>query len=399
MNKNAMADHQKRLMDLSIQTGTGKLKGDEYSKAVAAANDDYKRITDENEERFKDKAQNVGHLANLAIPPGWLALGTSGLADGKVLPALLATLGFTLIGLFSLSRAYRTTLRIYSGAATAKGQASAVKAPSVKPTGTLFVERSLPWVSEYASGIAVAGLRGLIRAPEIKMMMIGPVIMLVVFGGAFGSQIGKIPREAAPLIAFGAAAMTVLIMVQLTANQFGYDRTGFRAYVLGPVPRREILLGKNLAIAPFALGVALLALAIAGIVFPMRIDHYPAALLQVVSLYLVSCLLMNYMSIYCPIAVASGTMRPAHVHWGPVLMQMLIMMVYPLLTVPLLFPYGLELLLEQFDMPEGVPVSLLLSILILFVVVLIYRKMITGQGTLLHTREKKILEVVVSKEE
>ena len=54
-------------------------------------------------------------LVNLVLPPGWLPLGIRGLAEGNVLPALLGTLGLTLIGSASLRRAYRTTLRLYTG--------------------------------------------------------------------------------------------------------------------------------------------------------------------------------------------------------------------------------------------------------------------------------------------
>ena len=39
-------------------------------------------------------------------------------------------------------------------------------------------------------------------------------------------------------------------VVQLMANQFGFDRDGFRVFVLSAARRRDILLGKNLSFAP-----------------------------------------------------------------------------------------------------------------------------------------------------
>ncbi len=45
--------------------------------------------------------------------------------------------------------------------------------------------------------------------------------------------------------------------VQLMANQFGFDRDGFRVFVLCAAPRRDILLGKNLAFVPVALVMVL----------------------------------------------------------------------------------------------------------------------------------------------
>src|SRR5262249_35081594 len=41
---------------------------------------------------------------NLVLPPGWLALGVAGLAEGNPLPALLATVVLGLIGSASLWR-------------------------------------------------------------------------------------------------------------------------------------------------------------------------------------------------------------------------------------------------------------------------------------------------------
>ena len=41
-------------------------------------------------------------LVNLVVPPGWLPLGATALAEGNVLIALLGTLGLTLIGTASL---------------------------------------------------------------------------------------------------------------------------------------------------------------------------------------------------------------------------------------------------------------------------------------------------------
>ena len=57
-----------------------------------------------------------------------------------------------------------------------------------------------------------------------------------------------------PLVAIGGMAFVLLGVVQMMANQFGFDRDGFRVFVLSAAPRRDILLGKNLAFAPLAAG-------------------------------------------------------------------------------------------------------------------------------------------------
>jgi hypothetical protein len=208
------------------------------------------------------------------------------------------------------------------------------------------------------------------------------------------------PAEIRPLMAFGVAAMVLLVSgVQLIGNQFGYDRAGFRAYVLSPLPRREILLGKNLAVAPVGLGLAAASLLVIGAVFPMRADHYPAVLAQLLTAYLIFCMLANALSIMAPIPLAAGSLQPASIKAVPVLLQMVFLMVMPLAIAPVLVPYGVEILLDKLDVISGVPISLPLSMVLLALVLLVYRKVVGWEGSWLAVREQKILEVVTSKAE
>jgi ABC-2 type transport system permease protein len=247
--------------------------------------------------------------------------------------------------------------------------------------------------------VATAAFRSLTRAPEAKMMLLAPIIMVVVFGGVLMTRAGSPPEALRPLMAIGAATMIVLMSVQLIGNQFGYDRAGFRAYVLCPSPRREILLGKNLAFAPLVLGFGFFAVLLIGIVYPMRIDHYPAAIAQLLSMFLVFCMLANVLSIFAPIAMAAGSVQPQNVKMVPVLLQFVFLMFFPVALVPVLLPIGVEVLVEEVGEVRGLPVSLVLSLMILTIVMLVYRRVLTWQGEWLETREQKILEVVTSKAE
>src|SRR5262249_39278754 len=149
---------------------------------------------------------------------------------------------------------------------------------------TLLVERQLPGLSEQAAAIAVSGVRGLLRAPEAKMMLLTPVLMLVIFGSMFLARRTVPPEAVRPLIAAGAMAMILLSMGQLIGNQFGFDRGGFRVFVLCAARRGDILLGKNLAFAPLALGLGAAAVVVLQAVQPMRLDHFLATVPQFVSM-------------------------------------------------------------------------------------------------------------------
>src|SRR5262249_11884274 len=156
----------------------------------------------------------------------------------------------TLIGAASLHRAYRTTVRLYQGEYTAA--APKVVAPPSTPAPvpapaanrSLFLERTLPLVPERTAAIALATLVGLWRAPEVKLQLLSPLIVGVVFGWLFLTNTGEPPPQTRVFMAIGGMTIVLLSMVQLVGNAFGYDRAGFRVFVLGPAPRRDVLLGK-----------------------------------------------------------------------------------------------------------------------------------------------------------
>lgn len=390
-----------RIMQAADDLQAGRITQDEQNRRLKEINDQYEAERREQSQRSLDQALRVARVLNAVLPPGWLALGAAGLAEGSVLPALLGTIGFALIGTASFWRAYRTTLRLYTGQYTAaeRKAAKAVAAPP-DPNRVRLVERRLPWVGEHVSAVATAGFRSLTRAPEAKMAFLAPLMMVVIFGGMAASGRGDQTPVLRPLMAYGAGAMVLLIAgVQLMGNTFGYDRAGFRAYVLSPLPRRAVLLGKNLAVAPLALGLALVAFAIAGVVYPMRIDHYPMVLAQLLSTFLILCVVSNVLAILTPIPLAPGSLQPARIKIGPVLLQLLITLCLPVLVLPVLAPYGLEVLLDQNGTARGVPVALPLSLVGLAVVGLVYWWAIRIQGDWLARRELKILDVVTSRAE
>jgi hypothetical protein len=388
----------------SSELGARKITPAEYARRKKEIDDEYQRRTDEAKAEKWAGVERTARLLSLILPPGWLPLGMEGLPDRRVVPALLAMLAFGLIGSASLWRAYRTTLRLYTGEIGGGGrrEGTAARAPAKPedPTRVHLLERRLPWVSEHAAAVALAAFRALTRAPEAKMSILAPLIMVVVFAGVSTTTEGNPHMLLRPLLAFGAASGVLLICgAQLIGNQFGYDRAGFRAYVLSPVPRREILLGKNLAVAPLAIGLGLVILILVGAVYPMRIDHYPAAIAQLVSAFLVFAMLANGLSILAPIPLKAGSMQAAQMSMIPVLLQMLFLFLLPLAMLPVLLPIGLEALLDHLDVTDRLPVSLALSLVLLGLLVLLYRQVLTWEGRWLVAREQKILEVVTSKAE
>jgi hypothetical protein len=356
----------------------------------------------ERDRRFEHQAERTAGLLNLVLPPGWLPLGAAAAVEGKALPPVLGTLGLTLIGLTSLGRSYRTTVRLYTGQYSSGKRRPAVvtaapPATAGKPTSNLL-EKDLPWLSEQAAVVALGAFRSLLRAPEAKMMLLSPIFMVVIFGSMLVSRSGTMPEAIRPLLPLGAVAMILLSMGQLICNQFGLDRDGFRVFVLCPARRRDILLGKNLAFAPWALGLGLPMVILLQVVYPMRLDYLLAVLPQSILMYLLYCMAANWLSIFAPVPFASGTLRPVNFKAIPALLHVAFFFLLPLLLSPALVPLAVQLVLESLDWTGGVPICLILSLVECVVIVFVYRLLLTWQGQVLHAREQLILKTVTTKE-
>jgi ABC-2 type transport system permease protein len=378
-----------------------KISQDEYQRRQQAIVKEHKAQIEDMNRQSWEQVQSTARFLSLILPPGWLPLGVMSSVEGQVLPALLGFLGMSLIGAASLWRAYTTTVRLYTGQFSS-GKRRAAPAPpppqtaSAQPT---LLERRLPGLSEHAAAISLSTFRSLLRAPEVKMMLLSPIILLVVFGGMMVRQRSTVADAFPPLMAFGAMSMVLLCMVQLMGNLFGFDRSGFRVFVLCPARRREILLGKNLAFAPIVLGFGLAATCLIAVLYRMRLSYLFAMVPQLVSMYVLFCLLANCVSILAPLGVASGSFKPTNYKAIHFLLHVAFLFVYPLVLGPTLLPLGVQFVLEKMGWLQGVPICLLLSVVECVAVVYLYRFVLTWEGELLQAREQSILEIVAAKAE
>ncbi len=350
-----------------------------------------------------DRWSQTARLVNMVLPVGWLPLGVMSAAEGNVLPSLLGLAGMTLIGAGSLRWAYRSTIKLYQGEPTnAPGRPrreKSRKASSLAPSSAnLLLEARIPRLSEPVSVIALGALQSLVRSPEAKMMLLSSGIMLLVFGSMALRGGTQVPEWTRPLSGIGAMALVLFSLSSVMANQFGFDRDGFRVFVLSSVRRRDILLGKNLAFAPIIVGIAALLLGLLQVVRPMRLDHLLAMPPQLISMYLLYCILTNLLSIYAPVYVPAGSLRPSNPTASTVFLQLATLMVLlPMLESLTLIPIGTELLLDLIGKRSNLPICLVLTFLQFAIVVPLYLLSLRWQGRLLQEREQRILERVTAK--
>jgi ABC-2 type transport system permease protein len=389
------------LQDLNRGFQSGEFDAIEHLRRQQELLEQHELATQEVNREDARRLRQTAMILNLVLPVGWLPLGVMNAAEGNLLPAILGSLGMSLIGAAALWRAYRTTIGLYQGqfASRARALATAAAPPArAHKPGSLFLERRLPGLSDPVSAIALGSLRSLLRSPESKMMLLTPILMSAVFG----SMILRSPKGTAgvspSLVAIGAIAMALFGASQLMANQFGFDRDGFRVYVLSAAPRRDILLGKNVAFAPLMLGMAAVLLTALQLISPMRWDHFVSMLPQSISMFLLFCMLMNVLSIAAPMHIAAGSLKPTTFKLIPILLQLaVIVFVFPVIESPTLLPLAVEAGLEWQGWTAGVPICLLLSLLECAAVILLYRFSLNWQGRLLRAREQTILDTVTNR--
>ena len=348
-------------------------------------------------------------VANAVVPPLWLPAGIESAANQRWLLASSCLFGMIAIGGFSLLRSYKTTLRLYQGGFdTATSQKSRLQ-PTVQ-TGltmepsfvaalrpSMWLEKQIPCLTEHQSAVAVMSLRNLTRAPEAKLAMFAPLAALCLIGFMMLNR-SREPMwlDLRPLTGLGACFFVMIGASQLIQNQFGFDRDGFRAFLLSPITERDLLIGKNAALSPVALILGFIALIAVQIAMPMRWSHFTATFFQLGTMYLVTCIVGNLMSILVPLAVASGSLKPTNLKFGSSLLQILIFLLAPLGMLPALLPLGIEIMFAGVSGWGGVPIYLICSAGYLALMWFVYCRVVTYQGNLLRTRKWRILETITN---
>jgi len=332
------------------------------------------------------------------VPVLWVGNGAMHLADGGAWPAVLGTAGtFGLAGL-GLGRAYRSTRRFYEGRSI-KGKRRRREKRAVV-TGCTLLERTLPGIPEEAAAMALAFFRSMTRATEVKMAMATSLLWLVIFGGmVFFRRSGTPGTGAQPFVATAAVVLPFFAMAQLLLNHFGIDREGFRALVLSPVPRWQILLGKNLALLPFTMGIGLTLLLIAKLALHIPRLVVLAACLQFMTAFLLLSMLGNLVSPLLPCRIAPGALRPTKL---PALTSVLLILSHAFFStaVALVFlPPVAGWLFSSAGWLPAVPTNLLFSAMEFILLIALYSLSLPHLGNLLQRREKEILRIVTQEVE
>ena len=389
--------------EFNIRVSKGEAKQEQFPQQLATFREEQGRRRQAERDQLVAKIRSIVATINAVLPIGWLAYGAKAAAEGNIWPGLLGSCGAAMISAVSLRRSYGTALRLYTGVVSSSKRATIAPSPAVQSTSRRpknLVEWPWPGVSEHAAAIAWTSIRSLSRAPEVRLVLIGPLIAVVVVCGLIFAHGGvAVPAVFRPLITLGAMCGPLLGVVQLLQNQFGTDRSGFRALVLTAAPRREILLGKNLSLAPLVLGLGAAVLIGMQFMLPLPASHFVALLLQLQSTFWLYCLVGNMVSIWFPAVVASGSLKPASANTRVIVAQVIFGLMFPVMFVPALGSYALHVLAEHLLLGPRFPTFLLLSAVEALFVAWVYRRALGWQGRLLEQREQIIAQAVAARSE
>jgi hypothetical protein len=348
--------------------------------------------------------QEAIDMVHLLVPPGWVGYGTMALARSNPWPALGAITLCTLVGALGLARAYRMTLRFYTASGVSERPRpipqAAHSVPAAGPRRTLLVERSLPLLSDDTAGLVLATFRSLIRAPELKMALIMPVVAGAALLSVRITRANRAPSELLSNFALTTAAVVgTFTFVTIMSNVFGLDRSGFRALVLLPIQRKSVMLAKNLAFFPFVAIASLGLMLLAKFFIRVPWTALAPAILQMAIAFLIFAPFCNFLSILLPYRLSPGTLQAKKPKAIVFLGVFLGLIATPLLMAPAFVPPGLQYAFAHFGWLPWFPVNLIASVFILAVVACVYWLVLPFQGRLLQAGEKRILREVTEETE
>ena len=105
----------------------------------------------------------------------------------------------------------------------------------------------------------------------------------------------------------------------------------------------------------------------------MRLDHFLAMFPQYVSMFLLFCILTNLLSIYAPVHVAAGSLKPSNPKLSTVLLQLaMFSFLFPLTQARRSCRWASRRVQEFLGWTAGMPICLVLSLAECAVVVIVY---------------------------
>lgn len=350
-------------------------------------------------------------------PPGAAAVAlTIGLRRDGNAEYALALLTLTAYTLVLVTVTYWIARRMALGSSGSGGGAKRAKARvrSLGVAGESIVSESivnegvgwqLPFVSTELSAVIEKELRYAMRNAQLRMMAIMPLIfigMRLMRSRGFGegvenrlpassginALIGGFAQYSEGLIVAGGVLYVFTILSPLACNLFAFEEGGMRAFVLAPVERRLILVGKNISVALLALVFASALILVNQLVFhDLTLRAFIFAALCFVLWGAMFALIGNWFSIRFPKRLQFGKRMNVSGVAGFLFIPILLLLAVPPLLATLIG------YLAQSPLVKYATLLAFAAVAVVF-----YLWLINVQGRILAEREIDILEAVSGRE-
>lgn len=321
-------------------------------------------------------------------PPGAAAvLFAGGARDSLEYALAFATLsGYTIvliIGTYWIAR--RAALGL-TGRRRAKATVAATQ------DAPFYTGWQLPLISAELSAVIEKEMRYAMRNAQIRMMALMPLILIVVrlfnrvnMGDMRSSaRAGEFITYLSGLIATGGVLYVFLILGGISANLFAFEEGGMRSYILAPIDRRKILIGKNLVVTLIAFIFSVVLLALNAIVFgDMSAGDVIFVTFSFVAFASIMSIYGNWVSIRFPKRMKFGKRMNVSGVAGLLLIPMIVVLASPPLLAALVGYLTRSVYLSY----AALAFFALLSLAV-------YAVAVNFQGRLLARREIEILETV-----
>ncbi|HSE24184.1 MAG TPA: hypothetical protein VLB68_21130 [Pyrinomonadaceae bacterium] len=323
-------------------------------------------------------------------PPGAAAflMGGEGLKDpitSVISFVLLMGYGIALIvGTFWIAR--RSALGLGSSRKRSRSDAVLKSAP--------YTGWELPLISSELSAVVEKELRYAVRNAQLRMMALMPLIIIIIrYANSRRFRTGLEPgvSAAGSFKTYGSAIILTsgvlyvfLILAGISCNLFAFEEGGMRSFILSPIARRKILMGKNITVVLLALVFSVALLIVNAIVFrDLTIRNVLFATLSFVCFAASMSFIGNWFSIRFPKRMQYGKRLNVSGVAGLLIIPMIVILaIAPASSV--IVGYVTHNLFYEYATLAGLAVALVAA----------YFLLIGIQGRSLERRELDILEAV-----
>ncbi|HEU4768320.1 MAG TPA: hypothetical protein VFS77_13135 [Pyrinomonadaceae bacterium] len=321
-------------------------------------------------------------------PPGAAAVllvGAPQLTNLEYVVAFITLSGYTAA---LIAGTYWIARRSALGLSGRRRRKTAAAADTPRET---YIGWQFPLLSSELSAVVEKELRYALRNAQVRMMALMPLILIVIrlFNSNNLAEVRSSRSEdffayASGLMATGGVLYVFLILGGISCNQFAFEEGGMRSYILAPIERRKILLGKNIAVTVVAFVFAVILLALNAIVFR---DMAAGDLIFVALSFVVFAVTMsiygNWVSIQFPKRMVFGKRMNVSGVAGLLLIPMIVVLAMP--------PF---LAASAGYLTRNFYISYLTMAGFVMVAIAVYAIAINSQGRALAKREIEILETV-----